>query len=155
MENWAIGIDFLRLSEPFFYSTITPLDYKIPMVAISDVGSTLATAITKKRFILQKPYIFELHGPREYSPLDVQTIFTKLLGKYVEIRPVEKKDLRQFYDKIFSAKNLDNWVQMATSILPDGVLGKEYLANSVNRDVVYGNTDLGQAFMNFFRVSGM
>ncbi|KAJ5601775.1 hypothetical protein N7510_011309 [Penicillium lagena] len=144
MENWTISLDTLRGPNPFFLSTITPVDYKIPMVAISDIGATLAEQLTIKESLSRKPYIIELHGPKKYSPLDVQAAFTRVLGKEVEVRPVEKDNLRQFYAQIFPPQILDYWVEMATSILPDGKLGTDYMLRS-HATVLYGHTDLETA----------
>lgn len=32
MENWASAIDTVKSEHPYFFSTITPLDYEVPMV---------------------------------------------------------------------------------------------------------------------------
>lgn len=33
MENWMMALDTAHLDPPFFYTTITPLDFKVPMVS--------------------------------------------------------------------------------------------------------------------------
>ena len=35
MENWATAMATINSPDPFFFSTITPLDYKIPMVRVT------------------------------------------------------------------------------------------------------------------------
>jgi uncharacterized protein YbjT (DUF2867 family) len=141
MENWTMNLDTLRGPNPFFFSTITPVDYEIPMVAISDIGATIAEQLTNKEYLSNNPYIFELHGPRKYSPLDVRAAFTQALGKDVEVRPVEKDNLRQFFAQVFPPQVLDYWVEMAMSILPDGKLGTEYMLRS-HATIIHGHTDL-------------
>lgn len=144
MENWTVNLATLKGPDPFFFSTITPADYKIPMVSISDIGTTLADQLTGEEALPEKPYIVELHGPQKYSPLDVRAAFTQALGKEVELRPVEKDRLHQFYATIFPPTILDYWVEMATSILPDGELGTEYMLH-LRASILYGHTDLETA----------
>ncbi|KAG8405100.1 hypothetical protein J3459_022238 [Metarhizium acridum] len=81
MENWTVALDTLRGPEPFFYSTVTPLEWKIPMVAVGDVGAVIASQALKQESSPRRPYVFELHGPRMYSPLDVQVAFSDALGE--------------------------------------------------------------------------
>lgn len=134
----------LKGPDPFFFSTITPVDYKIPMVSISDIGTTLAEQLIDKATLSDKPYVVELHGPQNYSPLDVRAAFAKALGKEVELRPVEKDDFREFYAQIFPPSILDYWVELAMSILPDGKLGTEYMLQP-RGPVLSGHTDLETA----------
>jgi len=35
MENWMMALETVHADPPFFFSTITPLDYKIPMVRLA------------------------------------------------------------------------------------------------------------------------
>lgn len=144
MENWTMNLATLRGPHPFFRSTITPVDYEIPMVSISDIGATLAEQLIGTETLLRKPYIVALHGPRRYSPLDVRAAFTRALGKEVELRPVEKDKLREFYAQIFPPTIVDYWAEMAESILPDGKLGSEYMLHS-HAPTIHGHTDLETA----------
>lgn len=141
MENWAMSLETLRAPEPFIFSTITPLDWKIPMIAVKDIRSTLASELLKESTPPAKPYIFELHGPRQYTPLDVQEAFSKALGKEVAIKPVEKSELRGFFSQVFPEPIVGDWVEMATSFLPGGIMA----ADTVDYDkvnVVRGPTEL-------------
>ncbi|KAJ5335817.1 uncharacterized protein N7506_005753 [Penicillium brevicompactum] len=111
MENWTVNLATLKGPDLFFFSTITPVDFQILMVSISDIGATLADPLTGKEALPTKPYIVELHGPQKYSPLVVRGAFTQALGKEVELRPVEKERLRHFYAKIFPPTILDCWLK--------------------------------------------
>lgn len=91
----------------------------------------------------------ELHGPRKYSPLDVRAAFSKALGKEVELRPVERDQLRQFYAQVFPSSIVDYWTEMAESILPDGKLGAEYMHHS--HTPIIGHTDLATAMEASFK----
>ncbi|KAJ5689027.1 hypothetical protein N7462_003419 [Penicillium macrosclerotiorum] len=141
MENWTINLDPLRGPDPYFFSTITPTDYEIPMVSISDVGATLAEQLLDSKPPPEKPYIVELHGPRRYSPLDARAAFTRALGKKVELQAIERDHLHQFYAQCFPPSIVDYWVEMAESILPEGKLGTKYLQQA-RAPVIYGHTDL-------------
>jgi hypothetical protein len=144
MENWTMNLATLKGPDSFFFSTITPVDYKIPMVSILDIGTCLAEQLTDQANLRKKLHIVELHGPQKYSPLDVRAAFTRALGKEVDLRPVEKHHLHQFYAQIFPPTILDYWVEMAMSILPDGKLGTEYLLRP-RGPVLYGRTILETA----------
>ena len=150
MENWTMNLATLKGPNPFFFSTIMPVDYEIPMVSISDIGATLAELLTSTETLPRKPYVVELHGPRKYSPLDVRAAFSKALGKEVELRPVEKDQLRQFYSQVFPPSIVDYWTEMAESILPDGKLGAEYILHS-HAPIIYGHTDLVTAIEASFK----
>lgn len=148
MENWTACLDPLREPEPFFYSTITPLDFKSPMIAIKDIGSIIASELIKQPLPAQsppsKPYIFEIHGPRNYSPQDVQAAFSSAMGKKVSIKPVEKHEFRSYFSKIFPPQTVDGWVEMSLSFLPGGILASD-TADYDNKPIVKGRTELDEA----------
>ncbi|KAF5557202.1 nucleoside-diphosphate-sugar epimerase [Fusarium phyllophilum] len=144
MENWTMSVETLKNPNPFFFSTITPLDFKIAMVAIKDIGEAIATQLTRDWTPPSKPYIMELHGPEPYSPLDTQKAFSQALGKDVEIKAVEKEDLAEFYGKIFAPQIVNEWVEMSTCFLPGGVAEKN-LSELSDVDVIYGKTTLAEA----------
>ncbi|KFA70197.1 hypothetical protein S40285_04397 [Stachybotrys chlorohalonatus IBT 40285] len=141
MENWTFFLDSLDAPEPFITSTITPLDWQIPMVAAADVGAAMASELIKQTDTTEKPYVFELHGPRMYSPRDVQTCFSEVLGHEVAVRAIEKEDLHGFYSKLFPPQIVDDWVEMAVSFLPGGPIAVDKIDWDTRR-IVRGETDL-------------
>jgi uncharacterized protein YbjT (DUF2867 family) len=143
MENWTMALDTLRGPEPFFFSTITPLEWKIPMVAVEDIGSAVAAEALREQMSRSKPYVFELHGPRMYNALDAQLAFSDALGRQVSVRPVAKGELLEFYRGIFPEDSVGEWVEMATSFLPGGVMKPCELEKGTG--VVCGKTELGDA----------
>lgn len=144
MENWTTSLETLKAPKPFFYSTITPLDFKVAMVAVKDIGQALASELVKKSTPPAKPYILELHGPQPYTPLDVKNAFSQVLEKDVEVMAVEKKDLPAFYGKIFPPQIINEWVEMATCFLPGGIAEKDVTKPS-EVDIVRGKTELIEA----------
>ncbi|KAJ4246542.1 hypothetical protein NW762_013483 [Fusarium torreyae] len=144
MENWTMSVETLKGPDPFFFSTITPLDFRIAMVAAKDIGQSLATELIREWTPPTKPYIYELHGPQPYSPLDVQQAFSQALNKHVEVRAVEKDELPKFYGQIFAPQIVDEWVEMTLSFLPGGIAEKDPDKPS-GVDVINGKTTLGEA----------
>ena len=130
MENWNTSLETLKAPELFFYSTITPLDFKVAMVAVQDIGKTLAEEAIRDWKIPTKPYICELHGPQPYTPLDVQETFSQVLNKDVQVKAIEKDELKGFFGQIFAPQIVDEWVEMSRSFLP-GVLRKRIFLNRV------------------------
>lgn len=142
MENWTMSLDTLKAPEPFFFSTITPLDWKVAMVATKDIGSTLATELTKTEQPPSKPHVFELHGPRSYTPLDVKEAFSEALGREVVVKPVEKDELEGFYGQVFPKEVVGEYVEMTLSFLAGGVAERD--PDEVREGIVRGKTELGE-----------
>lgn len=143
MENWTASIETLKNSQPFFFSTITPLDWKIPMVAVKDIGITLASEVLKTTPSPRKPHILELHGPRQYNPSDVQAAFSKALGKDVTVKAVERSELQGFFSAVFPAAIVDLWVEMALSFLEGGIVDAR-VEDTSKKNVVNGETGLDE-----------
>lgn len=137
-------VDTLRGPSPSFPSTIVPLDYMIPMVAAKDIGTNLAMGLTSGYTPPAKPYVFELHGPQDYCPLDVQKAFSKVLGKDVKANPVEKKDLIDFFGAFCPPKVAALWVEMTESFLPGGIAAVDSPLRE-KADIVRGKTTLDEA----------
>lgn len=144
MENWTASIDTLKAPDPFFFSTITPLDYKVPMVAVQDIGAVLAReALAGKKTSRDSPYIYELHGPKDYDPRDVQAALSKAMGRDVAIKSVEKHQLPEFFARVFPPKVASAFVEMTVGFLPGGKMILE--PDAVDREVVRGTTRLDEA----------
>lgn len=138
-----MNVDTLKAEPPFFFSTITPLDWTVPMIAVKDIGSTLAREALKQTPSPKRPHVLELHGPRDYTPQDVQKAFTKALGKHVDVKPVPKEELPAFFAQVFPPDVAGDWVEMATSFLPGGVMKPGEVEEGTG--VVNGETELDEA----------
>jgi len=145
MENWTMSLETLKAPEPFFYSTITPLNFKVAMVAVKDIGQALAEQAVRDWKPPTKPYICELHGPQPYTPLDVQKTFSQVLKKHVDVKALEKDELKGFFGQIFAPQIVDEWVEMTRSFLPGGIAEKD-LSKPSHVDVIRGETALKEAF---------
>lgn len=144
MDNWTEMTETLQGDEPFFMSPITPVDFKFPMIANKDIGTCLATGLTSSYTPPQKPYIFELHGPEDYSPSDVQAAFAAALDRPVKIQAIEKADLAGFFGEFLPPNAVPGYVEMTESILPDGLFAKSASAE-IKPDIVRGKTSLNEA----------
>ncbi|PHH92021.1 hypothetical protein CDD83_9306 [Cordyceps sp. RAO-2017] len=154
MENWATGLETLQSPQPFFFSTITPLEWKLPMVAVDDIGSALAAELLKPAPSAPptEPHVFELHGPRWYSPLDVQAALSAALGRQVAVKPVEPHELHAFFAKVFPPKVVGEWVEMAVSFLPGGIMPPDKMGDD-GVDVVRGPTELQSSVRQWLEAS--
>lgn len=79
MENWSWSMAPLR-SHHILPSMFQPLARALPMVAAADIGATAAQLLREGR---QAPPVVELHGPRDYSPLDAAQVLSTLLGQSI------------------------------------------------------------------------
>ncbi|OGM44050.1 hypothetical protein ABOM_007800 [Aspergillus bombycis] len=126
MENWRDALATLTADPPFFYSTVTPIDYKMPMVSANDIGKACARHLLQAGSALKaSPHIFKLHGPVEYSTSDVQRAFEEVTGKKVEVRLVERDELKAYFSKFLPLNLVDKFVEMTWSFLPDGILEQD------------------------------
>ncbi|CAH0027828.1 unnamed protein product [Clonostachys rhizophaga] len=148
MENWAMAMATLKGPEPFIFSTLTPLDYAITMVAVKDIGKILAREVLTVAGASTSdqgkpnPYIFEIHGAAKYSSLDVQRAVSKAIGQDVAIKPVEKDQLSTFFGQFMSPTAVPDIVEMSLSILPGGKMVEE--PDPISRDIVRGDTSLDE-----------
>lgn len=85
MENAAWDVDSARAG--IIQSFLQPLDHKIPMVAIQDIGRTIADLL---RETWNGTRVIELEGPHRYSANDIAAGFAKALGHPVHINAVPR-----------------------------------------------------------------
>ncbi|KAL2015995.1 hypothetical protein VTK56DRAFT_4463 [Thermocarpiscus australiensis] len=147
MENWAMSVQTVR--EAGFFTTLTPLDNALHMVAIKDIGETCVSELLAAGKVLPaNPYVFELSGPRAYTSVDVQKAFEAVSGKSVEMRPVEKAGLADFYGAVFPPAVAKEYVEMNESYLPGGIM---YENPNPTGEIQYGKTDLVDAIKAMYR----
>jgi NAD(P)H dehydrogenase (quinone) len=85
MENAAWDVDSARTG--IIQSFLQPVDHKIPMVAIQDIGRTIADLL---RETWNGTRVIELEGPHRYSANDIAAGFAKALGHPVHINAVPR-----------------------------------------------------------------
>ncbi|KAH8879818.1 hypothetical protein GQ53DRAFT_671328 [Thozetella sp. PMI_491] len=114
IENFGPAIKTTLWSEGFFYSTTTPLNYKVPIVGAGDRGRQCATKPPCT------PYVDDLHSPKSYSPLDVQQAF-EYFKEEGRDKTGRKEQLPAFFGQPFPPNIVDDWVEMSVSFLPGGI----------------------------------
>lgn len=139
MHNW--NLPTLKEEKPFVYSTVTPVDFKIPMVsildcelgpltfanfhhkvAVKDIGDACAAQAVDTKPLTQSPYAFRLFGPEDYSTNDVQQALGEVLGKEVRVETVPAEGFLGFFSHIFPPNVAQLFTDMTKSFLPGGVL---------------------------------
>ncbi|KAE8408444.1 hypothetical protein BDV37DRAFT_172968 [Aspergillus pseudonomiae] len=153
MENWAMAVETAKSEHPHLYSSITPIDFEVPMVAVKDMGQAFATYLLKSD-IPESPYIVDVHGPRSYTPKDVQKAFEEAVGKEVELRLVERKDLSQFFAGFLPKNVAEAFTEMTNAFLPGGIMASANTENSNSDRVWRGKTELTEAIRELCEGSG-
>ncbi|GAB1196544.1 hypothetical protein APSETT444_005816 [Aspergillus pseudonomiae] len=173
MENWAMAVETAKSEHPHLYSSITPIDFEVPMVcflfylkievvmltnnldqvAVKDMGQAFATYLLKSD-IPESPYIVDVHGPRSYTPKDVQKAFEEAVGKEVELRLVERKDLSQFFAGFLPKNVAEAFTEMTNAFLPGGIMASANTENSNSDRVWRGKTELKEAIRELCEGSG-
>jgi hypothetical protein len=90
-----------------------------------------------------------LHGPRTYTSLDVQKAFEEATGKSIEMRPVEKAGLEDFYGAVFPPMVVKEYVAMNLSYLEGGILYED--PEPTTGEKKYGKTELVEVFKGMLR----
>lgn len=115
---------------------------------MQDIGATCAAELLAAGNTLSsRPYVFELHGPRPYNSLDVQRAFEEVSGKSVEVRPVEKAGLLDFYSAVFLPSVAKHFTEMNESFLAGGIL---YEDPNPTGEVRHGKTELVDAVKQMY-----
>ena len=101
--------------------------------------------------IPKRPYVIEVHGPRDYTVKDVQKAFEEAAGHAVEVRPVAKDKLATFFGQFLPEASVGPFVEMTLSFLPGGILAnKARLGASTDARVYRGRIDLVEAIRRMY-----
>ncbi|HET6202882.1 MAG TPA: NmrA family NAD(P)-binding protein [Planctomycetota bacterium] len=88
MENWGAVL------KPALEKGILPTGLaetrRIPMVATRDIGLTAAKSLVEPG---PRRHVIELSGPAEYSPADVATTLSRIVGRTVKVAPIPEAEL--------------------------------------------------------------
>ena len=82
MENWRNALAALPESK---LPSMLELDHAVPMVATEDIGRTAANLLRQGP---SAPRVVELAGPRTYSPRDVASALSRLVGRTISAERV-------------------------------------------------------------------
>ena len=109
LENWS-SVAQIAAEQGILPSFYVPLERKIPMVCVADIGRAVAQAMTAdwtgKRII-------ELHGAADYSPNDVAAAFAAALGRDVQAVAVPESEWRATMSRFgFSPEAVNRYSEM-------------------------------------------
>jgi hypothetical protein len=94
-------------------SLLQPVDRKIPMVSVGDVGRQVADTLRTSWSGYQ---VIELEGPQRYAPNDVAAALTEILG-----RPIKAEVMpREHWDPAFRSMGFTSGSAKAVSEMIDG-----------------------------------
>lgn len=77
------------LQDGVYPSMIQPLDFKIDMVATTDIGLTVANALINPPTVQHR--VIELKGAEQYSAEDIASALSKSLGRHITPVPVPQE----------------------------------------------------------------
>ncbi|KAK4454489.1 hypothetical protein QBC34DRAFT_393528 [Podospora aff. communis PSN243] len=142
MNTWMESLDIVK-NEGFFYSVVTPSDFAWPQIAVEDIAEEAAKELLSTAPLKSNPYIFELHGPRFYSSIDVQKAFSEAAGKEIELRSVPKEGLLEFFGHFLGPVRAQEYVDMTLGFLPGGIM---YEDPQPTGEIRKGKTELVDVF---------
>jgi len=85
MSNWGASLQTAR--EQGVVQTLYPKDFKLPMVAPSDIGELVARLMTEPT---EQTGLHFIEGPDRYSSQDVAIAFAAALGRPVDAKSVPR-----------------------------------------------------------------
>ena len=139
-EIWAEAFETMQADPPIFYSPMTPPDHKLVMISNIDVGKICAQVLLQTGTALpSNPHSFDIHGPRSYSTLDVQSALEEVTGKKPSIVSVEPEQLASFFGEKVLNQYADELAEMTAASLPGGLLAAEM---DKEEGIVKGKTEL-------------
>lgn len=94
--------------------------------------------------------MFELWGPEDYSSLDTQAAFAAAAGRDVEVRPVPKDGLGDFFVQAGLPPSVaKEWAEMSACFLPGGIIEADV---SRTEGIVRGKTTLHEAIKEMYNL---
>jgi NAD(P)H dehydrogenase (quinone) len=97
MENAAGDVD--AALNGAIRSYLQPLDRRLAMVSVQDIGRVVADLLMDTRMA---PGVVELEGPERYSATDLAAVFSKVLERDVSVGAIPNKD----WEVIFRAEGM-------------------------------------------------
>ncbi|KAI5868198.1 hypothetical protein GGS23DRAFT_17217 [Durotheca rogersii] len=124
-EDWAHLLEIAKADPPVLESWLTPLEHKVPMVGLQDIGETCAETLLAES-TKPSPYYFKLFGPRHYGSLDLRSAVEEITGKEVQLKIVERGELPSFFAKLLPPTYVQELVDMTTAVLPGGTMAGDF-----------------------------
>ena len=155
MENWSSAVEEIKASKtdpPSFDSVFANLDYKIVMISLKDIAKTcaqhlLATGQSLPHGSGTGPYVFNIHGPHEYSVNDLGSALEQLMEKPLGVKAIEPQQLLPYFKAGLPSPQLEETAEMILAMAPGGVLGKDM--ENGDKNISKGQVELVDALRNF------
>lgn len=113
MSNWRASLPSAR--EQGIIQTLYPADFKLPMVAPSDIGAIAACLMTEP---IEQTGLHYVEGPDRYSPQDVAAAFATALGRPVTAESLPRDQWLAMFERIgFSNQAAESFANMTAATL--------------------------------------
>ncbi|CAI4212308.1 unnamed protein product [Parascedosporium putredinis] len=138
-EEWAHFLDAAKADPPVLHSWISPVDHKVPMVDLKDIGECCANTLLSEQ-TKPSPYYFKLFGPQHYSSADLKDAVEKVVGTKTELKLIERDQLSGFFAQLgIPETHVPDFVGMTTAVLPGGIMAGDF---GYDEDTVRGKVEL-------------
>jgi uncharacterized protein YbjT (DUF2867 family) len=115
MSNWRASLQAAR--EQGVIQTLYPEDFKLPMVAPSDIGEIAAHLMTEP---IEQTGLHFVEGPDRYSSQDVAVAFAAVLGRPVSVESVPRDQwLATLKGMGFSNEAAESFANMTAATLDE------------------------------------
>ncbi|MBD2231421.1 NmrA family NAD(P)-binding protein [Phormidium tenue] len=115
MSNWCASLQSAR--EQGIIQTLFPADFKLPMVAPSDIGEVAARLMTEP---IEQTGLHYVEGPDRYSSQDVATAFATALGRPVAAESIPRDQWLVMFKNIgFSNEAAESFANMTAATLDE------------------------------------
>jgi hypothetical protein len=95
-------------------------------IGIHDVGQICARFLLETGTTLPtSPHVVDLHGPRNYSTLEVQAALEEVTGKKAKLVSIEPDQLVSFYEQKVPHQYAKELAEMTVASLPGGVIATD------------------------------
>ena len=115
MSNWNASLPVAR--EQGVIQTLYPKDFKLPMVAPSDIGELAARLMTEP---IEQTGLHFIEGPDRYSSQDVAIAFAAVLGRPVDVKSIPRNQwLATLKGMGFSNEAAESFANMTAATLDE------------------------------------
>ncbi|KAK8076259.1 hypothetical protein PG994_003531 [Apiospora phragmitis] len=122
-QTWAAAIKAKGTDKLCFESPLEDPSYKIPMVSVEDIGRCCAGYLLDSSEASKQSFRgVDLHGPRNYSSVDVHEAIENATGNKWELLNIPRAGIAEHFAKEVPEVYVPDFVELITSMLPGGVV---------------------------------
>jgi len=109
MENWAWSMQSVKENR-VLPSMFRPIGKSLPMVSALDIGHCAAKLLSENSMHRR---VVELHGPKDYSPLEASQTLSEILGHHIQaVEYVDTDWANTMLSKGFPQATVDVFIEM-------------------------------------------